>query len=158
MPAIDKQEPSGSGSLPEMPPGAAKDIKERNGPLFDPSKVKVIFVLGGPGSGKGTQCARLVEQWGFVHLSAGDLLRAEQQREGSQYGELIASYIREGQIVPQEVTIALLQNAIQERLDSSGGARVLVDGFPRKMDQAELFDQKVRLAACQVGLPREMLY
>lgn len=37
--------------------------------MFDPAKVKVIFVLGGPGSGKGTQCARLVEQWGFVHLS-----------------------------------------------------------------------------------------
>ncbi|PWN18287.1 uridylate kinase [Microstroma glucosiphilum] len=135
MPAVEKSQ----GAAPD----AAKELQERQGPLFDPAKVKVIFVLGGPGSGKGTQCARLVEHWGLVHLSAGDLLRAEQNREGSQYGELIASYIREGQIVPQEVTIALLQNAIQDNLGPSGSGRVLVDGFPRKMDQAQLFDSKV---------------
>lgn len=76
-------------------------------------------------------------------LAAGDLLRAEQSRQGSQYGELIASYIREGQIVPQEITIALLQNAIKDNLGPSGKGKVLVDGFPRKMDQAILFDEKV---------------
>ena len=45
---------------------------------YDPSKVVVVFVLGGPGAGKGTHCANLVRDFGFVHLSAGDLLRAEQ--------------------------------------------------------------------------------
>ena len=52
-------------------------------------KAQVFFVLGRPGAGKGTQCAKLVSDYGFVHLSAGDLLRAEQVREGSEYGELI---------------------------------------------------------------------
>ena len=47
---------------------------------YDPSKVVVVFVLGGPGAGKGTHCANLVRDYGFVHLSAGDLLRAEQAR------------------------------------------------------------------------------
>ena len=47
-------------------------------------KPNVVFVLGGPGAGKGTQCSRMVEQFGYVHLSAGDLLRAERAAEGSQ--------------------------------------------------------------------------
>ncbi|CAO1621236.1 unnamed protein product [Parajaminaea phylloscopi] len=131
---------------------APTDLLSRKEPVFDPSEVKVIFVLGGPGSGKGTQCSRLVKDWGFLHLSAGDLLRAEQTREGSQYGELIDRYIREGQIVPSEITIALLENAIRKHLtETSSGAsganakeaRVLIDGFPRKMDQAILFDTAV---------------
>ncbi|KAF9144155.1 hypothetical protein BGX30_013598 [Mortierella sp. GBA39] len=99
----------------------------------------VIFVLGGPGAGKGTQCANLVRDFGFVHLSAGDLLREEQQRPGSQYGELIKTYIREGNIVPMEVTIALLENAML----ASGQKRFLIDGFPRKMDQAMKFEEQV---------------
>ncbi|KAG8922081.1 UMP-CMP kinase [Tulasnella sp. 408] len=121
--------------------------------VFDPKKVTVIFVLGGPGVGKGTQCANLVRDYGFVHLSAGDLLRAEQNREGSEYGELIRNYIREGQIVPMEVTIKLLENAIREALAnpkpdagagwSDGQGRFLIDGFPRKMDQALKFDESV---------------
>lgn len=68
-------------------------------PTFNPKEVTVLYVLGGPGAGKGTQCANLVRDFGFVHLSAGDLLRAEQERPGSQFGELIKTYIREGKIV-----------------------------------------------------------
>jgi UMP-CMP kinase len=68
-------------------------------PTFSPNEVSVIFVLGGPGVGKGTQCGNLVKDYGFVHLSAGDLLREEQNREGSEFGELIRTYIREGKIV-----------------------------------------------------------
>ncbi|KIO32455.1 hypothetical protein M407DRAFT_241372 [Tulasnella calospora MUT 4182] len=121
--------------------------------VFDAKKVTVIFVLGGPGVGKGTQCANLVRDYGFVHLSAGDLLRAEQNREGSEYGQLIRDYIREGQIVPMEVTVKLLENAIREALEnpkpdagagwSDGQGRFLIDGFPRKMDQALKFDESV---------------
>jgi len=62
----------------------------------------VIFVLGGPGAGKGTQCAKIVEAHGYVHLSAGDLLRAE-RASGSSQGQMIDEYIREGKIVPVEV-------------------------------------------------------
>lgn len=121
-------------------------------PVFDSSKVAVIFVLGGPGAGKGTQCANLVQDYGFCHLSAGDLLRAEQNREGSEYGAMIRNYIREGQIVPMEVTIKLLENAMRAVLASApaaadgwadGRGRFLIDGFPRKMDQAVKFDDEV---------------
>lgn len=57
-------------------------------------------MLGGPGAGKGTQCAKLVKEFNFAHLSAGDLLRAERNRKGSPFGELINTYIAEGKIVP----------------------------------------------------------
>ncbi|KAK0537679.1 bifunctional uridylate/adenylate kinase [Tilletia horrida] len=111
---------------------------------FDPSKITVIFVLGGPGSGKGTQCANLVKDYGFTHLSAGDLLRAEQERAGSEYGDLIRDCIKEGKIVPSHVTIALLANAMSDALaKSESNTRFLVDGFPRQLDQAELFDKDI---------------
>jgi UMP-CMP kinase len=124
-------------------------------PVFDQSKITVIYVLGGPGAGKGTQCGRLVEDFGFCHLSAGDLLRAEQNREGSSYGELIRTCIREGAIVPMEVTVKLLENAIKAVLKegrsgegwTNGKGRFLVDGFPRKMDQALKFDEEVCLSS-----------
>lgn len=86
-----------------------------------------------------------------MSLLAGDLLRAEQQREGSSYGELIRTCIREGTIVPMEVTVKLLENAMDAALKegklgdgwANGKGRFLVDGFPRKMDQALKFDEEV---------------
>ncbi|KAK0551089.1 bifunctional uridylate/adenylate kinase [Tilletia horrida] len=108
---------------------------------FSPADTTVIFVLGGPGSGKGTQCASLVSDYGFIHLSAGDLLRSEQERPGSEYGDLIRDYIKEGKIVPSHVTIALLSNAMAEH--NQGKAKFLVDGFPRQMDQAKMFDDDI---------------
>lgn len=113
---------------------------------FTQDEVNVIFVLGGPGSGKGTQCANLVRDYNFVHLSAGDLLREEQKREGSQFGELIATYLREGQIVPMEITISLLQNAMKRSIAETGATRFLIDGFPRKMDQALKFEEDVAVS------------
>ncbi|ODQ64580.1 UMP-CMP kinase [Nadsonia fulvescens var. elongata DSM 6958] len=112
---------------------------------FKPEDASVIFVLGGPGAGKGTQCANLVRDYGFIHLSAGDLLRAEQQREDSKYGELIATCIKEGTIVPQEVTIALLEKAMKENI-AKGSKNFLIDGFPRAMDQAIKFEEDVAVS------------
>ncbi|KDE06123.1 hypothetical protein MVLG_03540 [Microbotryum lychnidis-dioicae p1A1 Lamole] len=113
-------------------------------PKFNPKEVTVIFVLGGPGAGKGTQCARLVDDYRFVHLSAGDLLRAEQQRPDSKVGAMIKEYITEGKIVPMEVTIQLLSNAMSDAMAKDpDNKRFLVDGFPRKMDQAIKFDESV---------------
>jgi len=130
-----------------------KELLHLNKTVFDEKKVTVVFILGGPGVGKGTQCARLVQDFGFCHLSAGDLLRHEQDREGSQYGDMIKEYIRDGKIVPSEVTVKLLENAMHEVLEErkghtehgwgDGKGRFLVDGFPRKMDQALVFDQTV---------------
>jgi UMP-CMP kinase len=120
-------------------------MADASSPTFSSDKVSVVFVLGGPGAGKGTQCANLVREFGFTHLSAGDLLRAEQDREGSQYGDMIRSYIREGTIVPMEVTIVLLEKAISAELERRGAdvGQFLIDGFPRKMDQALHFDRAV---------------
>lgn len=116
-------------------------------PLFAPgtgdNQALVIFVLGGPGAGKGTQCANLVRDYGFKHLSAGDLLREEQQRPGSEFGEMIKTYIKEGKIVPMEVTIQLLENAMKSTIEENGNRKFLIDGFPRKMDQAIKFEEVV---------------
>lgn len=83
------------------------------------TKPNVVFVLGAPGSGKGTACARIVETFGYVHLSAGDLLREERNRKGSEFGELIENYIRNGQIVPVEITCSLLENAMNQNIKVS---------------------------------------
>ena len=80
------------------------------------------------------------------------MLRAEQNRPGSAHGEMIRHYIKEGQVVPMEVTIKLLENAMRDALQEGregdgwqdGKGRFLVDGFPRKMDQAVKFDEDVR--------------
>ena len=67
---------------------------------------RVVFVLGGPGAGKGTQCEKLVQDYGFTHLSAGELLR-EEMKTDSKDSELIRSYMKEGQVVPVCVFVAL---------------------------------------------------
>ncbi|KAG9102772.1 UMP-CMP kinase [Ceratobasidium sp. 370] len=145
---MNKEKKAGEGpASPTSPTAAAPTLVQT--PAFDATKVMVIYVLGGPGAGKGTQCARIVEDFGFVHLSAGDLLREEQKREGSQFGALISEYIRNGAIVPMEITVKLLENAIRAELGKphpgagweNGHGRFLVDGFPRKMDQAVKFDE-----------------
>uniref|UniRef100_A0A3P9AMY8 UMP-CMP kinase n=1 Tax=Esox lucius TaxID=8010 RepID=A0A3P9AMY8_ESOLU len=103
-------------------------------------KPQVVFVLGGPGAGKGTQCAKIVEvgdvdNYSYTHLSAGDLLRAERNREGSEFGQLIDSYIKEGNIVPVEITIKLLRKAMEETMQiDEKKFRFLIDGFPRNED------------------------
>lgn len=132
----------------ESPATARLSAPKKDTPAFSPSDVTVVFVLGGPGAGKGTQCAKLVSDHAFTHLSAGDLLRAEQERPGSQFGALIKEYIRDGQIVPMEVTVQLLENAMAEVVARTGGkGKFLIDGFPRKMDQAERFEETVVPAA-----------
>lgn len=107
---------------------SAQELLSRTQPIFDPANITVIFVLGGPGAGKGTQCANLVRDYGFKHLSAGDLLREEQDRPGSEFGEMIKTYIREGKIVPMEVTIKLLENAMLAAMDKEDKKKFLIDG------------------------------
>ncbi|KAG8391440.1 hypothetical protein BUALT_Bualt01G0188000 [Buddleja alternifolia] len=109
--------------------------KEANGSAQTNKNVKVVFVLGGPGSGKGTQCANIVEHFGYTHLSAGDLLRAE-IKSGSENGTMIQNMIKEGKIVPSEVTIKLLQRAIEEKEND----KFLIDGFPRNEENRAAFE------------------
>ena len=103
---------------------------------------QVVFVLGAPGSGKGTQCTRLVEEFGFVHLSAGELLRGE-IRQASQDGALIQKLIDEGKIVPVDITCRLLQKS----MEASSSNRFLIDGFPRNKDNVDGWERIIGKAA-----------
>jgi len=103
------------------------------------SKRKLIFVLGGPGSGKGTQCDLIVAQMGFLHVSAGDLLRAE-VASGSDEGKSLEALMKEGKLVPDATTIGLLKKWIDSKPEN---ATILVDGFPRSMKQALQFEEQI---------------
>lgn len=100
----------------------------------DHSLFNVVFVLGGPGAGKGTQCGRISEEFKWAHLSAGDLLRAERAK-GSSLGEEIENHIKNGTIVPVEITCSLLENAMVAAKDTT--TNFLVDGFPRNKDNLD---------------------
>ncbi|XP_040994953.1 UMP-CMP kinase 3-like isoform X2 [Juglans microcarpa x Juglans regia] len=113
--------------------------KETNRSVSE-KKPTVVFVLGGPGSGKGTQCANIVQHFGYTHLSAGDLLRAE-SNSGSENGTMIQNMMKEGKIVPSEVTIKLLQRAMTE----SGNDRFLIDGFPRNEENRAAFEDITKI-------------
>lgn len=102
----------------------------------------IFFILGGPGAGKGTLCSGLTKSLPrFRHFSAGDLLRAE-QGTGSEFAKLIEHHIVNGTLVPVEITIALLKNAM---LASPEEVNVfLIDGFPRACDQADVFENNIK--------------
>ena len=99
---------------------------------------EVVFVAGPPGAGKGTQCKRIMDKYGYEHLSTGDLLKAEVAR-GSKRGTEIARLIKNGQLVPDDITLAVLKRA----MDRSASSKFLVDGFPRNVDQALAFEQNI---------------
>lgn len=87
---------------------------------------KIVLVLGGPGSGKGTQCAKLVQDFGLKHISLGDLLRAEVAK-CSPIGQQIDGMMKEGKIVPLNIVMQVLQQALNELGQTSRG--VLIDGY-----------------------------
>lgn len=105
---------------------------------------RVFFILGGPGVGKGTQCEILSNavDSNFIHLSAGDLLRAERNRPDSIYSSVINHHIRQGTIVPSQITIDLLKTALQS--DNSKSHDFLIDGFPRNVDQGVAFEAQIK--------------
>lgn len=102
-------------------------------------KPNVVFVLGAPGAGKGTQCDLIVKEFGYQHLSAGDLLREERNTPGSQFGELIENHIKNGTIVPVEITCGLLEKAMHK----SAADNFLIDGFPRNQDNLDGWNKEM---------------
>jgi len=92
-----------------------------------------MFVLGGPGAGKGTMCELAMNQCGWSHLSAGDLLRAE-RKEGGSDAALIEEYIEAGKIVPVTITVGLIKKAMNNVIEAGGSPNFLVDGFPRSLE------------------------
>ncbi|KAJ3634064.1 hypothetical protein MTP99_010972 [Tenebrio molitor] len=103
-------------------------------------KVPIIWILGGPGSGKGTQCEKIVAKYGFTHLSSGDLLRNE-VASGSPRGKELTAIMERGELVPMEVVLDLLREAILNNLPNSKG--FLIDGYPREKEQGIMFEQKI---------------
>jgi UMP-CMP kinase len=103
---------------------------------------QVVFVLGGPGAGKGTQCELLTSRMkDWAHLSAGDLLRAE-RASGGPIGDLINSRIAAGQLVPAEITCKLLENGMKALYGGNSKiTKFLVDGFPRSQGNIDAWVQ-----------------
>lgn len=95
-----------------------------------------IVLFGPPGSGKGTQAAKLVAKYNLVHLSTGDIFRANIKGE-TELGKLAKGYLDKGQLVPDEVTIDMLQTEASKYPDAKG---FIFDGFPRTTFQAESLD------------------
>ncbi|KAG4073925.1 hypothetical protein HA402_014130 [Bradysia odoriphaga] len=107
--------------------------------LVSQSTVPIIWVLGGPGSGKGTQCAKIVEKYGFSHFSTGDLLRDE-VASGSDKGKELQDIMKRGELVSNAQVLSLLEVAMKKVTNSKG---FLIDGYPRQKDQGAAFEQAI---------------
>lgn len=96
------------------------------------------FVLfGPPGAGKGTQSEKLIEKYQLIHISTGDLFRAHIKNQ-SPLGQRVSALIAEGQLVPDEITIAMLEEEVDKNPNAKG---FIFDGFPRTVPQAEALDE-----------------
>lgn len=95
-----------------------------------------LILFGPPGSGKGTQAEKLIDKYGIMHISTGDLFRYE-MGNNTPLGLKAKEYIAKGALVPDEVTIGMLKNKVNANPDASG---IIFDGFPRTIAQAEALD------------------
>ncbi|XP_029931036.1 adenylate kinase isoenzyme 5 [Myripristis murdjan] len=112
--------------------------------VFDPSRPrpKVILVIGGPGSGKGTQSLKIAERYGFQYVSVGELLRKKMihNATSNRKWSLIAKIITNGELAPQETTITEIKQKIMKIPDAKG---LVIDGFPRDVGQALSFEDQI---------------
>ncbi|XP_018415384.1 PREDICTED: adenylate kinase isoenzyme 5 isoform X1 [Nanorana parkeri] len=111
--------------------------------VFDPSRPhpQIILVIGGPGSGKGTQSLKIAERYGFEYISVGELLRKKIHNTSSnRKWSLIAKIITTGELAPQETTITEIKQKLMQIPDSEG---IVIDGFPRDVAQALSFEDQI---------------
>ena len=106
-----------------------------------------LVLFGPPGAGKGTQAMRLVEKYHLVHLSTGDIFRSN-IKEGTDLGLLAKSYIDKGALVPDEVTIGMLEAEVNSNSNAKG---FIFDGFPRTSAQAEALDDFLNSKGTEVS-------
>ena len=99
--------------------------------------MKNIVLFGPPGAGKGTQAERLIKKYNLIHLSTGDILRAERKAE-TILGKKANEFIEKGELVPDEVVIGMVGKKIIENINSEG---FIFDGFPRTVAQGEALDE-----------------
>jgi adenylate kinase len=107
-----------------------------------------LILFGPPGSGKGTQSEKLVEKYGLVHLSTGNLLREEISNK-TPLGIEAKNFIDKGQLVPDEVVIGMIDSSLEHHKDAAG---FLFDGFPRTAAQADALDKLLSLKKTEIGL------
>lgn len=103
-----------------------------------------IVLLGAPGAGKGTQASMIEEKFSLVHISTGDIFRAN-IKGGTPIGKIAKGYIDAGKLVPDEVTCKIVGNRLQED-DAKKG--FMLDGFPRNIYQAEELDKFAKVDVC----------
>jgi len=113
--------------------------KDVNVAALKDAKLPIIWVLGGPGSGKGTQCANLGIKTGYTHFSSGDLLRNE-VLSGSKRGLQIYKIMEMGQLAPTGVVLDLLAEAMVEALYGGKAKGFLLDAYPMNLEQAAAFE------------------
>jgi adenylate kinase len=99
-----------------------------------------LVLFGPPGAGKGTQSQKLIERYGLIHLSTGDVFRAN-IGSGTELGKLAKSYMDKGKLVPDEVTINMLNSEVDKHDNPKG---FIFDGFPRTQPQAEALDKLMK--------------
>ncbi|MBU3663268.1 MAG: adenylate kinase [Bacteroidetes bacterium] len=107
-----------------------------------------IVLFGPPGAGKGTQSAKLIDQYHLVHLSTGDIFRAN-IKGGTELGVLAKSFIDKGQLVPDEVTIGMLSSEVNKSPEARG---FIFDGFPRTSAQAEALDTLLKEKGTSISM------
>lgn len=100
-----------------------------------------LVLFGAPGSGKGTQSARLIDEFGLHHISTGEVLRDHIKRE-TELGKIAKQYIDEGQLIPDELMISILDDVLEK--EAKGKKGVIFDGFPRTIPQAEALKELLR--------------
>ena len=103
-----------------------------------------VVLLGAPGAGKGTQASRIQEKYKLLHISTGDIFRAN-IKGGTEIGKLAKSYIDAGKLVPDEVTCDIVKDRLTWD-DANGG--YMLDGFPRNVFQAEELDKFAKVDLC----------
>ncbi len=96
-----------------------------------------LVLFGPPGAGKGTQAVKLVEQYKLIHLSTGDIFRVN-LKSGTELGKLARSYMDKGDLVPDDVTIKMLETEVNKHSNPKG---FIFDGFPRTIEQAKALDK-----------------
>ena len=109
-----------------------------------------IVISGAPGSGKGTQSAIIVEQYGLSHISTGDMLR-EEIKAGPENGKTAEALINDGKLVPDEMIIAMLHDRVQNDLNNGSVKGFIFDGFPRTAAQAIALDAMLEELGTEVS-------